>query len=364
MSAISDLHQMGIATIPPTLNGIALGETFPLQIPQAGQEIQINLNFPDFQVSQICSLANFRYEVKDNLIIIKFLLDIDVIGIMELKGQLINNGNQFRIDEYFFSTELVRKSARATFVSSTFKALLGLSSKTHLQILEMGLDRTFKFPLELYEISKLLKLRQITYRLMIIEQATGYIFQTPEQFSATDQEAIAFICKAIIERSFIWPTELIYLPLVANQEHLSMFNNFFSQSPLTLSDGNSLRILFGKTIHLGQETVTILEGTIENLDKVEQQLTLSNGQKVLVEIRSLIGQIKVELPNAPRLPVNAWDPNIQSLIDLESKLDTQLADHYNDLAAATLAGLTDEEIAEVTARPELNFGIPDNEDGE
>jgi hypothetical protein len=93
-------------------------------------------------------------------------------------------------------------------------------------------------------------------------------------------------------------------------------------------------------------------------------LKTNDGHDVLVEIISPTGIIHFDFPKAPRLPLNAWDSNTQVLIDLESHLDSRLAELYNDLAAATLAGLTAEEIAEVTARPELNFGAFDNEDGE
>jgi hypothetical protein len=364
MIATHDFQQMESTGIDPTLMAIPLNEIHTAHLPKAGQKVLLKLHFSDFQLSQISSLGDLRYNVEDNLIAIKFPIDKDVLGVLELKGQLGEDGRQFKTDVYFFRTELVENTPRADFVSSTFKALLGLSLETHLQISEIGLDGRFRFVFELYQISKMLQLRQIAYRLMVIEQATGESIQLPKHLSANEQETITFIYRAIVERSFMLPVESFYIPLIANKECLNWFINFLSQSPMTLPGKKSVKNLFGKKINLGQETVTIIDGVLENLDKVKQELALNNGDKVSVEIRSLIGQIKIELPFAPRLPVNAWDSNIQSLIDLESQLDNQLVERYNDLAAATLAGLTKEEIAEVTARPELNFGVPDNEDGE
>lgn len=363
MLAASYLQQMGIATIPPTLAGIALSESHPLHLPQAGQEILLKLHFSDFQLSQISSLVDLNYEVEDNLVTMKFPIDKDVLGVLELNGQLAEDGRQFKTYEYFFRTELVQDNPRADFVSSTFKALLGLSSETHLQISEMGLDGRFRFVFELYQISKMLQLRQIAYRAMVIEQATEQSFQLPKHLSANELEMIAFIYRAIVDRSFVLPTESFYIPLVANKECLDWFTEFLLRSPMTLDKKESIN-LFGKTINLGPESIIIESGQIQDVDRVRKELESNDGHKVLIEIRSLIGQAKFDLPFAPRLPVNAWDSNIQSLIDLESQLDNRLAELYNDLAAATLAGLTEEEIAEVTARPELNFGAFDDEDGE
>ncbi len=57
--------------------------------------------------------------------------------------------------------------------------------------------------------------------------------------------------------------------------------------------------------------------------------------------------------------------NVQKMVELEPRLDAALVERYHALAAATLAGLTEEEKKEVTARPELGdaFLIGDS-DGE
>ena len=52
------------------------------------------------------------------------------------------------------------------------------------------------------------------------------------------------------------------------------------------------------------------------------------------------------------------------LVDLEPHLDSHLVERYHALAAATLSGLTEEEKAEVTTRPEFGeaFLIADSEE--
>ena len=44
---------------------------------------------------------------------------------------------------------------------------------------------------------------------------------------------------------------------------------------------------------------------------------------------------------------------MQMLIDMEGQLDAALVERYNALAAASLAGLSENEKAEITARPEV-----------
>ena len=73
-----------------------------------------------------------------------------------------------------------------------------------------------------------------------------------------------------------------------------------------------------------------------------------------VNVRSRIGVAHYSVPDAPRLPAKGWNGDLQMLIDMEGQLDAALVGRYNDLAAATLDGLTDEQKAAITARPELD----------
>ena len=73
----------------------------------------------------------------------------------------------------------------------------------------------------------------------------------------------------------------------------------------------------------------------------------------MVKVRSRIGLAHYNLREAPLLPANVWNEDLQMLISMEGQLDSALVERYNDLAAASLAGLSEHEKAEITARPEI-----------
>lgn len=93
---------------------------------------------------------------------------------------------------------------------------------------------------------------------------------------------------------------------------------------------------------------------------------MGDGHEVEGQVRSLTGTALMETLEAPRLPADAWDPSEQALIALEPILSARLADQYNSLAASTLEGLSEEEKAELTARPEFDEEglFSENTDGE
>jgi hypothetical protein len=63
------------------------------------------------------------------------------------------------------------------------------------------------------------------------------------------------------------------------------------------------------------------------------------------------------------LPELEWDERIAEFIDLKTPLDERICDAYNRLAASTLAGLTEEQIAAVTAPLEFEpFPMGDDEE--
>ena len=78
-----------------------------------------------------------------------------------------------------------------------------------------------------------------------------------------------------------------------------------------------------------------------------------DGHTVAVKVRSNIVLTHYNFPDGPRFPDKAWDADLQMLIDMEGQLDAALMERYNALAAATLAGLNEDEKAEITARPEI-----------
>jgi hypothetical protein len=247
-----------------------------------------------------------------------------------------------------------RPRALDSFVSYTLFALLGLSRRVELQLHIPGIEPlvSLRFETPLPAISQYLKSRQIAYKVMAIERATNQQFAFPTTRSAVEVATISFAYEAIVKRSFLWPDNYDgrMIPLPASPEGLNEFlalkreREFkFGPSPLT-------KTLFGKTLSLGVGTATVLDAAIEVDDESKAAMGRGDGRDVQVRVRSLSGRIRYDLPEAPRLTEGHWDPNIQALIDIEPLLDAAFFERYNALAAGSLAGLTDEEKARVTAR--------------
>jgi hypothetical protein len=232
--------------------------------------------------------------------------------------------------------------------------MLSLAEDVYLRIPELQLDLALKFDEPLLDISQMLRRRQIAYRIMVIEKATGYEFQLPLDISGEQVETIALIYHAIVERSFDWPIDSITVFFPASEEWLNRLTFVNQFDAFTLGPDPIARNLFGKQISLGEGNVTVLDKSIENFDKVQQKLTCNDGHTVPVVIRSLSGHGRYVLPEAPRLPVAPWDSMIKELINLEAQLDARLVERYHALAASTLEGLTEEEKTAITARPELD----------
>jgi hypothetical protein len=119
-----------------------------------------------------------------------------------LAGELAESGKVFQIRETSLQIKPVQDLARADFVASTLNALFVLAREVRLQIVEIGLDLRLRFELSLLEISQLLQRRQTAYQVFVIERATGCEFELPPRFSGDDIEAISFVYKAIVDRSF------------------------------------------------------------------------------------------------------------------------------------------------------------------
>ena len=82
------------------------------------------------------------------------------------------------------------------------------------------------------------------------------------------------------------------------------------------------------------------------------------------KIRSLSGQDRYEFTEIAYSSRVSWEPKVQALIDLEPYLDMAIIERYHALAAATLAGLTEEEKKEVTTFPDLDESFIVDTDGE
>ena len=189
---------------------------------------------------------------------------------------------------------------------------------------------------------------------MIIERATGSQLLLPSHISGSEVENIAFAYHVIVKGSFYWPLKTIQIFIPATEE--KDYDLPISDQPTTyvLPQKKVDRYILGKSIELGYEQIKIEDGLVLDIDKVMRELAKNDGHLVEVVLISLSDRAKYDISGAPQLPPVPWDKNIESLIRLESELDTRLAHTYHELASATFSGLSEEQISGVTARPHID----------
>jgi hypothetical protein len=243
---------------------------------------------------------------------------------------------------------------QAAFIVSTLSAIFFLTERFSLKIPGLELDEKLNFNVTLLEISRRLKQRQIAYRLMVIEKATGKEFFLSPIPTDKELSSINFVYHAIADRTFVWPAGTLKSDLPASKELLTLLDQAGQAFRLPYSEEHWTELVLDQSIDLGKALITIPDAIVKNPGDLRQELALTDGHPVKVSFESLSGQVIYEFPDAPRLPDTPWDSKIQAMVDIESDLDNALIERYHALAAATLAGLTEEEKAAVTVRPELD----------
>jgi len=253
------------------------------------------------------------------------------------------------------SVRPTKQSAHAEFVSSTITALLGLAERDTVTI-ALG-DRLLRYDrsgLPLKTISQTLQWRDLAYKLLAIERAVRTKFRVPTSYSGEETQKVNFLFQAIIRRSFTWPVTRQPLPLRAVAEDLKKIKTRGPQPPMTILRGSASETLFGEEISLGDLAVFISHPLVLNRDELLTELAAGDGHKVVAWVGSLDGVAKINATKAPQLPLDAWSEDELALIKLDPYVTSRLSTRYNLLAAATLAGMSDEERAEITAQPELD----------
>jgi hypothetical protein len=237
--------------------------------------------------------------------------------------------------------------------------MLGLAGPVKVSISSLNLDLGLHFAMTPSEVAAFLQRRQTYFGLMVIEKATGPKFDIPPHISSEEMNSIAFAYHAIVARQFIWRVNYITQLPPANAETFAWFDTLQPAEPngctytLQLGPSREVRKIFGQDVPLGDQTVFIVDGLIENRDDLLRELAKNDGHIVPITIRPRGRRGRYVFTNAPRLPDASWDDKIQSFIDLEDKLNECLAARYHELAASTVANLTPQEIEALTARPEL-----------
>lgn len=290
-------------------------------------------------------------EIESGKVVVRAAVDTNATMVVTLLGESDREG--FHTKRFSFSFESAEETAESEFRLATLRAALSLATQTRLVSSGLGLDHWFRLNESLRDISEMLKRRQTMYRLLVIERATGRRLKIPSFISAKDMEAISFLYHAITESSFEWPYNKGLTVSYAASRELATRLEEHNQSPDSSHPFPQHKSLFGIDIPIGETMITIIDKQIEDFEQVLEELRKDDGHSVAVNLRSRIGVAHYSVPNAPRLPAKVWDEDLQMLINMERLLDAALVERYHALAAATLAGLSEDEKAEITKRPEI-----------
>lgn len=313
---------------------------------------QLEIEVPDFQINISLPLTEVDRDFDFQSVLLRLAVDSQSIITFKLSGELSKPNGSFQIRQVGFGFETSSRLATSDFALASMWSSLALADQVHLRVRDLDFKLSLKFDEPLLEISEMLRRRHIAYRVMVIERAAGLTFHLPLELSGEQVEEIALIYHAIVDRIFDWPIEEITAFPPATEERFKQFVRSNQFDSFTLGPDPFVRRLFGKEISLGEGTVTLFNKRIDNFSDVLAELARNDNHLVPVVIRSLSGRGRYQFPQAPPLLNTVWDATTQRLIDLEEQLDSRLIQRYNALASETLAGLTADEKAEITARPE------------
>ncbi len=281
-------------------------------------------------------------------------LDEDVLAFCELNGQRNASSEEIRIQEITIRIEVTADHPRTHFVASSVQSLLWLAGPIRLRIPEFRFDVLLNFTAPPEQIAYILQRRQAAYRLMCIEQVCHESLPLPSSLSDIDFDALCFAYCAITERSILRPFYQNTFPFRADEQARALLdaNQSFPYHLMLEQLGHEL---FGHTLHLGPAIFRIENAVFVNPDEVRHELAQLDGHEFQVLIKSLTGTATYQFLDTPYLLINSWDKLVADLVGLENKLVDNLFNVVNELVAGSLADLTEEEKAEVTARTDLYY---------
>jgi hypothetical protein len=306
-------------------------------------------NFGGFFRLEITELDDS--EIEAGRVLVNAAIDANASLLVTLFGESDSGG--FHTKSVSFKFETAEKTAESDFRLATLRAALSLATQTRLVAPGLSLDLWFRLNESLRDVGELLKLRQTMYRLMTIERATGTRFKIPSFIEGRDMEAISFLYHAITERAFGWPFEGVLTVYYPASQALADRLAALTQSSNFAYPCFHHKSLLGIEFPLGEGAITIIDKHIEDSEQVLSELRKDDGRIVTVRVRSRIGLAHYNFPGSPRMMDQPWDGDLAMLISMEEELDAALMQRYHALAGASLAGLSEDEKAAVTARPEI-----------
>ncbi|MGH9834414.1 MAG: hypothetical protein ACREBD_18000 [Blastocatellia bacterium] len=338
-------------TLPPEIMAGVLTGTVRSALPDRVREHTAELVFPAFHYSLSAPVVEMFMVADSSQTTVKIAVDEAVTMICELKGKRLNGKEEMEVGVYF---ENPADRARASFVAATLQCLLWLAGPVSLRIPTLGLDVEVGFTAPLEEVNQTMHIRHVAYQLMVIERAFDRKLARSLLFFDADGDRISFVYHAIVDRSFVWPFFQAQFPFPASEQSLDILKDADRPSLRRLNVAHYEADVLGKSLPLGRAIVTIENGVIVNIEEIGRELGTLDGHEFPALIKSLAGVATYEFPDAPRLSETKWDKRIEEILALDRQLDEAIFQAVNQLAALSLADLSDEEKAEVTARPQFD----------
>jgi hypothetical protein len=333
---------------------------FPPLVTQPRDSL-LAIDVPAFGAHMQGEIADMRIGNEYREVTFESFVDVGVSAMLALRNERSNGVNSdLQIKGASLSFRVGDQRPRAHFIVNTLYAMLGLAGPVTISIPDSKIELGLNFEIPASKVGELLQLRQTYVGLMAIEKATGVEFDIPPHISGEEMNSISFAYHAILMNQFVWRVNEITYQTPANEEMLAWFDNLKSIEPnasiYKLQDGPNpiTRTVLGREIPLGDQTIFINDGVIENRDAVRSELAKNDGNIVPVRIIPRSRKGLYVFADTPRLPDVPWDEKVEAFIRLEDSLNERLAASYHALAASTVADLTPNEIEAVIARPELS----------
>ncbi len=238
-------------------------------------------------------------------------------------------------------------TAHSTFMVTTLSLMLALAGEFELQLTPGDFSTQHRISTPLSQLGVISPLRKAAYELMVIEQAYGTSFPVTAPYNFASPALITFIHHAITEKEFVWQFYEEAFCFQATKAAKSLMQDI--HLPLTRQFVvNHFEVeLQGRKLDLGRHCVRIENAIITNVEQIAKELEQLDGHDFPVFVRASNGAATYQFLQTPP-PTSSFDQLTQEFIDLGGQLMELFFEAVNELAAASLAGLTEEEKAALT----------------
>lgn len=324
-----------------------LASRFPEFLPGI-QESVLSIEISAFDTKLFAKLVDVERNDGHRKLTFESLVDSRVRGSLSITTKKLPN-TDVELREASLSFKSSENRAEPLFVVDTIYALLGLGGQISVLDPDAKQQIFLSFNVRLPELSELLQRREMYLALMVIEKAVNTSFDIPEYISGDQMSSIFFASRAIVERQFVWRANNIILPVPANAEMLAWFRTLKRLKPdvpshkMQFGPTPERKLIFGREISLGDQSVFVEDGIIEDYDQVDADLSSLDGRVVPIRItpESRIG--RYVFSNPPTLPPSPWDETIQRLVDLNSTLSRNLIARHLALMSLVMPELPPEQ---------------------